>query len=89
MMPMENLLNILIIAKNYQKLPIFFAPPRNRVSSLLTTVIFVFHKRNPVSLTPIATNGFHEAIAIDVAGVTTVFDNLYPQGKPLERWLED
>ncbi len=37
----------------------------------------------------IATNGFHEAIAIDVAGVPTVFDNLYPQGKPLERWLQD
>ena len=37
----------------------------------------------------IATNGFHEAIAIKVAGVTTVFDNLYPQGKPLEDWLKD
>lgn len=37
----------------------------------------------------IATNGFHEAIAIEVAGVTTVFDNLYPQGKPLDRWLKD
>ena len=37
----------------------------------------------------IATNGFHQAIAIEVAGVTTVFDNLYPLGKPLGRWLQD
>ncbi|MEZ2249085.1 papain fold toxin domain-containing protein [Microcoleus sp.] len=37
----------------------------------------------------IATNGFHEAIAIEFNNQTIVFDNIYPQGKPLEKWLND
>ena len=37
----------------------------------------------------IATNGFHEGIAIEIKGVEKVFDNLYPQGKPTKRWLQD
>lgn len=40
---------------------------------------------------PIATNGFHQGIAITVETesefVNLVFDNIYPQGIPLEDWL--
>lgn len=32
----------------------------------------------------IATNGFHEGIAIEIEGVEKVFDNLYPEGKPID-----
>lgn len=37
----------------------------------------------------IATNGFHEGIAIDIEGVEKVFDNLYHEGKPINQWLQD
>lgn len=37
----------------------------------------------------IATNGFHEGIVIEIEGVEKVFDNLYPEGKPIELWLQD
>lgn len=37
----------------------------------------------------IATNGFHEGIAIDIEGVEKVFDNLYHKGKPIDEWLQD
>lgn len=37
----------------------------------------------------IATNGFHEGIAIDIEGVEKVFDNLYHEGKPINEWLQD
>lgn len=37
----------------------------------------------------IATNGFHEAIILKIEGVEKVFDNLYPEGKPIAQWLAD
>lgn len=37
----------------------------------------------------IATNGFHEGIVIEVEGLEKVFDNLYPEGKPMTLWLQD
>ncbi|NES19277.1 MAG: hypothetical protein F6K41_10195 [Symploca sp. SIO3E6] len=37
----------------------------------------------------IATNGFHEGIVIEIEGVERVFDNLYPEGKPIEQWFQD
>lgn len=37
----------------------------------------------------IATNGFPEGIVIEIEGVEKVFDNLYPEGKPIELWLQD
>ncbi len=37
----------------------------------------------------IATNGFHEGIAINIEGVEKVFDNLYHEGKPIDQWLQD
>ncbi len=37
----------------------------------------------------IATNGFHEAIVIEINKEQMVFDNIYPQGKSLEQWLND
>jgi Papain fold toxin 2 len=37
----------------------------------------------------IATNGFHEGIAIEIEGVEKVFDNLYPEGKPIDQWRQD
>ncbi len=37
----------------------------------------------------IATNGFHEAIVIEIEGVEKVFDNLYPEGKIIAQWLTD
>ncbi|NET28179.1 papain fold toxin domain-containing protein [Okeania sp. SIO1I7] len=36
----------------------------------------------------IATNGFHEGIAINI-GVEKVFDNIYNQGKPIDQWFQD
>jgi Papain fold toxin 2 len=37
----------------------------------------------------IATNGFHEGIAIDIEGVEKVFDNLYHEGKSIDQWLQN
>lgn len=37
----------------------------------------------------IATNGFYEGIAIEIEGVEKVFDNLYPEGKPIDLWRQD
>lgn len=37
----------------------------------------------------IATNGYHEAIVVDVGGKQMVFDNVYPKGKPYEQWRND
>jgi len=37
----------------------------------------------------LATNGYHEGIVIEIEGIEKVFDNLYPEGKPLEQWLQD
>ena len=37
----------------------------------------------------IATNGFHEGIAINIEGVEKVFDNLYHEGKQIDQWLQD
>ncbi len=37
----------------------------------------------------IATNGFHEGIAIDISGVEKIFDNLYHEGKLIDEWLQD
>jgi Papain fold toxin 2 len=37
----------------------------------------------------IANNGYHEGIIIQIEDVEKVFDNLYPEGKPIELWLQD
>ncbi|MGL5191981.1 MAG: papain fold toxin domain-containing protein [Chroococcales cyanobacterium] len=37
----------------------------------------------------IATNGFHEGILLEIAGIDMVFDNLYPEGKPWGPWFQD
>lgn len=37
----------------------------------------------------VATNGYHEGIVIEIEDIEKVFDNLYPEGKPLDQWLED
>lgn len=37
----------------------------------------------------IATNGFPEGIVIEIEGVERVFDNLYPEGKPIDLWFQD
>ncbi|MDY7005158.1 MAG: papain fold toxin domain-containing protein [Cyanobacteriota bacterium] len=37
----------------------------------------------------IATNGFHEGIAINIEGIEKVFDNIYNEGKPIDKWFQD
>jgi hypothetical protein len=37
----------------------------------------------------IANNGYHEGIIIEIEGVEKVFDNLYPEGKLIDLWLQD
>ena len=37
----------------------------------------------------VATNGYHEGIVIAIEDIEKVFDNLYPEGKPLDQWLQD
>jgi hypothetical protein len=37
----------------------------------------------------IATNGYHEAIVVDIGGKQIAFDNVYTKGKPFEQWRND
>ncbi|MCW5316269.1 hypothetical protein GTQ43_21355 [Nostoc sp. KVJ3] len=52
----------------------------------------IYDDSNPPKAAPdyiISTNGHHEGIAIRINGEEKVFDNLHPDGVPIEQWINN